>query len=110
MTIPPIGTWAQPEYWSSSLARSRHAAALAAEARRENKRRKGMAALVASANGPGRASRGLRRCRPELRPRWPPRPRQSQRAIEIREGGLPLDLGNQGDLVAHIQKRAGRRR
>ena len=31
----------------------------------------------------------------------------ASRAIEIREGGLPLDLGDQGDLVAHVQKRLG---
>ena len=31
----------------------------------------------------------------------------AQRAIEIREGGLPLQLGSQGDLVAYVQRALG---
>ena len=31
----------------------------------------------------------------------------AQRAIEIREGGLPLQIGSQGELVAHVQRALG---
>ena len=31
----------------------------------------------------------------------------ANRAIEIREGGLPLRVGSQGDLVAHVQRELG---
>ena len=92
------------EYWERSLARSRYRRALAASVRRGHKRRKGVSAVVAAATmaGPGTpmafaaVSGNLQA---EVAAETP-----SKRAIEIREGGLPLELGSQGPLVAQVQK------
>ena len=92
------------EYWERSLARSRYRRALAASVRRGHKRRKGVSAVVAAATmaGPGTpmafaaVSGNLQA---DVAAETP-----SKRAIEIREGGLPLELGSQGPLVAQVQK------
>ncbi|MET0510178.1 MAG: peptidoglycan DD-metalloendopeptidase family protein [Thermoleophilaceae bacterium] len=92
------------EYWERSLARSRYRRALAESVRRGHKRRKGVSAVVAAATmaGPGTpmafaaVSGNLQA---EVAAETP-----SKRAIEIREGGLPLELGSQGPLVAQVQK------
>ena len=98
---------AQSEYWLRSFERSQTRRELAPRARREHSRRKGMAASLAAAMaaGPGAtvaaaqissgAQAGLAAASP------------AGRAIEVRDGGLPLDLGDQGGLVAHLQKRLG---
>src|SRR5688500_14200396 len=98
---------AQSEFWLRSFERSRTRRELAPRARRENSRRKGMAASLAAAMaaGPGAtfaaaqissgAQAGLAAASP------------AGRAIEVRDGGLPLDLGDQGGLVSHLQKRLG---
>ena len=91
---------ASPEYWERSLARSLHRRALVPRARREQNRRKRMAAVVASATMAGPATplafaAAPRDLAAEVASETP-----SQRAIEVRDGGLPLMLGSQGPLVA----------
>ena len=98
---------AQSEYWLRSFERSQTRRELAPRARRENSRRKGMAASLAAAMaaGPGAtvaAAQFSSGAQPGLAAASP-----AGRAIEVREGGLPLDLGDQGGLVAHLQKRLG---
>jgi murein DD-endopeptidase MepM/ murein hydrolase activator NlpD len=98
---------AQSEYWLRSFERSQTRRELAPRARREHSRRKGMAASLAAAMAAGPsasvaaaqissgAQAGLAAASP------------AGRAIEVRDGGLPLDLGDQGGLVAHLQKQLG---
>ncbi len=98
---------ASPEYWERSLARSLHRRALVPRARREQNRRKRMAAVVASATMAGPATplafaAAPRDLAAEVASETP-----SQRAIEVRDGGLPLMLGSQGALVAQVQKALG---
>ena len=98
---------ASPEFWERSLARSLHRRALVPRARREQNRRKRMAAVVASATMAGPATplafaAAPRDLAAEVASETP-----SQRAIEVRDGGLPLMLGSQGALVAQVQKALG---
>ena len=98
---------ASPDYWERSLARSLHRRALVPRARREQNRRKRMAAVVASATMAGPATplafaAAPRDLAAEVASETP-----SQRAIEVRDGGLPLMLGSQGALVAQVQKALG---
>jgi murein DD-endopeptidase MepM/ murein hydrolase activator NlpD len=95
---------ASPEPWTHSLERSRRRRELLPKGRRENNRRKhisaalatavvaGPAAPVAAAQVSGDVSAAISAESP------------ANRAIEIREGGLPLQIGSQGELVAHVQK------
>ena len=95
---------ATPEFWNRSLERSRRRRELLPRGRRENNRRKhisaalatavvaGPAAPVAAAQVSGDLSAAVAAESP------------ANRAIEIREGGLPLQVGSQGELVAHVQK------
>jgi Meckel syndrome type 1 protein len=98
---------ATPELWTRSLERSRRRRDLLPRARRENSRRKhisaalatavvaGPGAPLAAAQVPGDVSAAVAAESP------------ANRAIEIREGGLPLLVGSQGELVAHVQTRLG---
>jgi Meckel syndrome type 1 protein len=98
---------AQPELWLHSLARSRKRRALLIRGRREHTRKKHISAALATAMVAGPAapfaaaqtSSGLKASVASSSP--------ANRAIEIREGGLPLQLGSSGDLVAHVQRALG---
>jgi murein DD-endopeptidase MepM/ murein hydrolase activator NlpD len=96
---------AAPEHWTRSLERSRKRRELLPRARREASRKKHMSAALATAMvaGPGAplaaaqvTGAGVSAAVAAESP--------ANRAIEIREGGLPLQLGSQGELVAHVQK------
>jgi len=92
------------ELWDRSLARSRQRRALAPKVRREHRRRKRLSAAVAAATmaGPGTpmAMAGVSGdIQADVAAATP-----SKRAIEVREGGLPLMLGSQGPLVAEVQR------
>jgi peptidoglycan hydrolase-like protein with peptidoglycan-binding domain len=96
---------AAPELWTRSLERSRRRRALLPKARRELGRRKHMSAALATAMvaGPGAplaaaqvSGAGVSAAVAAESP--------ANRAIEVREGGLPLQLGSQGELVAHVQQ------
>src|SRR5919106_3140560 len=95
-----------PELWERSLARSRLRRALAPRVRREHKRRKGLSAAAAAATmaGPGAPMAmaqfaGGGDVQAEVAAET-----ASARAIEVREGGLPLMYGSQGELVTHVQQ------
>jgi murein DD-endopeptidase MepM/ murein hydrolase activator NlpD len=98
---------AQPELWQHSLVRSRKRRALLIRGRREHTRKKHLSAALATAMVAGPAapfaaaqtSSGLQASVASESP--------ANRAIEIREGGLPLQLGSSGDLVAHVQRALG---
>ena len=95
---------ATPELWTRSLQRSRRRRELLPKARRDHNRRKhlsaalataavaGPAAPVAAAQASGDVSAAIAASSP------------ANRAIEVREGGLPLRYGSQGELVAEVQK------
>ncbi len=95
---------ASAELWDESLARSLRRRQLVPGARRQVKRRKRLSIAVAAATmaGPGtpmamaQASGDLQA---EVAAQTP-----SKRAIEVREGGLPLMVGSQGPLVAEVQQ------
>src|SRR3954470_21584181 len=96
---------ATPEPWARSLERSRSRRALLPKARRENRRRKHVSAALATAVVAGPAARlaaaqvtsgDLSAAVAAESP--------ANRAIEIREGGLPLQAGSQGDLVMQVQR------
>jgi murein DD-endopeptidase MepM/ murein hydrolase activator NlpD len=96
-----------PELWDRSLARSRKRRALLPRARREHKRRRGFSAAVAAATmaGPATpmaAAQVSANLQADVAAETP-----SKRAIQVREGGLPLMLGSQGDLVAQVQRALG---
>jgi murein DD-endopeptidase MepM/ murein hydrolase activator NlpD len=98
---------ATPELWNRSLERSRRRRALLPKARRENNRRKHLSAALATAvvAGPGApiaAAQVSGDVSAAVAAESP-----ANRAIEIREGGLPPRLGSQGDLVAHVQTKLG---
>jgi murein DD-endopeptidase MepM/ murein hydrolase activator NlpD len=98
---------ATPELWTRSLERSRTRRALLPKARRENNRRKHLSAALATAvvAGPGApiaAAQVSGDVSTAVAAESP-----ANRAIEIREGGLPLRVGSQGDLVAHVQTKLG---
>src|SRR5215211_2937873 len=94
-----------PELWTRSLQRSQRRRELLPRARRELARRKHVSAALATAvvAGPatplaaaqvssGNVSAAVAAESP------------ATRAIEIREGGLPLQVGSQGELVAEVQR------
>jgi peptidoglycan hydrolase-like protein with peptidoglycan-binding domain len=98
---------ASPELWTRSTDRSRRRRELLPRARRENKRRKHLSAALATAvvAGPGAplaAAQVSGNMSAAVAAESP-----ANRAIEIREGGLPLRVGSQGDLVAHVQTELG---
>ena len=98
---------AQPEYWLRSTERSHRRRQLLPKARREHARKRNMSAALAGAMlaGPGAsvaAAQMSSNVKAAVAGESP-----ANRAIEIREGGLPLQLGSQGDLVAHVQRALG---
>ena len=98
---------ATPEFWNHSLERSRRRRELLPKARRENNRKKHLSAVLATAvvAGPGAplaAAQVSGDVSAAVAAESP-----ANRAIEIREGGLPLRVGSQGELVAHVQKELG---
>src|ERR671911_1643383 len=98
---------ATPELWTGSLERSRRRRELLPKARRENNRKKHLSAALATAvvAGPGAplaAAQVSGDVSAAVAAESP-----ANRAIEIREGGLPLRVGSQGDLVAHVQTKLG---
>ncbi len=98
---------ATPELWTRSLTRSRRRRELLPKARRENNRKKHMSAALATAvvAGPGAplaAAQVSGDVSAAVAAESP-----ANRAIEIREGGLPLRVGSEGDLVAHVQTKLG---
>jgi murein DD-endopeptidase MepM/ murein hydrolase activator NlpD len=98
---------AAPEPWTRSLERSRRRRELLPKARRENTRRKHVSAALATAVvvGPGAplaAAQVGGDVSAAVAAESP-----ANRAIEIRDGGLPLQLGSQGELVAHVQTKLG---
>ena len=95
---------AQTELWERSRERSRTRRALLPKARREHARRRGMSAALASAMlaGPGAsvaAAQMSSNVQATVAAESP-----ANRAIQVREGGLPLQLGSSGELVAHVQR------
>jgi murein DD-endopeptidase MepM/ murein hydrolase activator NlpD len=95
---------ASHEHWTRSLARSRRRRELLPKGRRENNRRKHISAALATAvvtgpSAPLAAAQVSGDVSAAIAAESP-----ANRAIEIREGGLPLQLGSQGDLVTHVQK------
>src|SRR5215207_638254 len=98
---------AAAEIWNRSLERSRRRRELLPRARRENNRKKHLSAALATAvvAGPGAplaAAQVSGDVSAAVAAESP-----ANRAIEIREGGLPLLAGSQGELVAHVQTRLG---
>jgi len=95
---------AAPELWTRSLDRSRRRRELLPKGRREHNRRKHISAALATAvvagpTAPVAAAQVSGDVSAAIAAESP-----ANRAIEIREGGLPLQLGSQGDLVVHVQK------
>jgi murein DD-endopeptidase MepM/ murein hydrolase activator NlpD len=95
---------AAPELWNNSLERSRRRRELLPKGRRENNRRKHLSAALATAvvtgpSAPLAAAQVSGDVNAAIAAESP-----ANRAIEIREGGLPLQVGSQGELVAHVQK------
>ena len=95
---------AAPEHWTRSLERSRRRRELLPRARREASRRKHMSAALATAMvaGPGAPLAAAQVTGADMSAAVAAES-PANRAIEIREGGLPLQLGSQGELVAHVQ-------
>src|SRR5687767_11659889 len=96
---------AAPELWNRSFERSRRRRELLPKARRENNRRKHVSAALATAMvaGPGApfaAAQVSGNVSAQVAAESP-----ANRAIEIREGGLPLQLGSEGALVSEVQKK-----
>ena len=98
-----------PELWERSLKRSRVRRTLARRARRELNRRKGLSAAAAAATmaGPAAPMALAQLAGGGSVPVAVASETPSARAIEVREGGLPLMFGSQGELVAHVQKALG---
>src|SRR5918998_5845592 len=95
---------AAPDLWTRSLERSRRRRELLPRGRRENTRRKHISAALATAvvtgpSAPFAAAQVSGDVGAAVAAESP-----ANRAIEIREGGLPLQVGSQGALVAHVQK------
>src|SRR4051812_32565025 len=94
---------AKTDLWERSLERSRHRRALAPRVRRDLRRRKGLSAAAAAATMAGPAApMALAQVRSGDIQAQVAAETPSMRAIEVRDGGLPLRLGSQGDLVAHV--------
>jgi peptidoglycan hydrolase-like protein with peptidoglycan-binding domain len=95
---------ASAELWDKSLERSLRRRALAPRARREQSRRKRLSLAVAAATmaGPGTPMAMAQvsgDVQADVASETP-----SKRAIEVRDGGLPLVIGSQAPLVAEVQK------
>ena len=95
------------DLWERSLERSRRRRVLAAQARREVGRRKGVSAamataMLASTGAPLAVAGSASAARQAVAAASP-----ANRAIEVKEGGLPLKAGSHGDLVAHVQRALG---
>ena len=98
---------ASTDLWDQSLERSRRRRALAPRLRREQRRRKRVSLAVAAATvaGPGTGSTAAL-ASGDLQSAVAAET-SSHRAIEVREGGLPLMIGSQGPLVAEVQQALG---
>ena len=96
---------ATPEPWARSLERSQRRRALVPKARRENRRRKHVSAALATAvvAGPATPLAAAQVTSGDLSAAVAAES-PANRAIEIREGGLPLQVGSQGDLVTQVQR------
>ena len=96
---------AAPELWTRSLERSRRRRELLPKARRELGRRKHVSAALATAvvAGPGAPLAAGQVSGADVSAAVAAES-PANRAIEIREGGLPLQLGSQGELVAEVQR------
>ena len=97
---------AAPELWTRSLQRSRRRRELLPKARRQNR----PAESTCRRRWPPRWSRGpatplaaAQVCSGDLSAAVAAES-PANRAIEIREGGLPLQVGSQGELVAQVQR------
>ncbi len=95
------------DLWEHSLERSRRRRVLAAQARRDIGRRKGISAamataMLASTGAPLAFAATAGAARQAVATASP-----ANRAIEVKEGGLPLKLGSHGELVAHVQRALG---
>ena len=96
-----------PDLWQRSLERSRYRRALLPDGRRRQNRRKGLSTAMAAATMAGPASpmafaQVSGKVQADVAAET-----SSNRAIEVREGGLPLQLGSSGALVAQVQKALG---
>ena len=93
------------EPWARSLERSRRRRALLPKARRENRRKKHVSAALATAvvAGPATPLAAAQVTSGDLSAAVAAES-PANRAIEIREGGLPLQAGSQGDLVVQVQR------
>src|SRR5919108_952942 len=96
---------AAPEHWPRSLERSRKRRGVLRRARRERSRRKHMSAALATAMvaGPGAPLAAAQVTGADMSAAVAAES-PANRAIEIREGGLPLRFGRQGELVAEVQR------
>ncbi|HEX6653137.1 MAG TPA: peptidoglycan DD-metalloendopeptidase family protein, partial [Thermoleophilaceae bacterium] len=96
---------ATPEPWARSLERSRRRRELLPKARRENRRRKHVSAALATAvvAGPATPLAAAQVTSGDLSAAVAAES-PANRAIEIREGGLPLEVGSQGGLVVQVQR------
>ena len=95
---------ASPELWTRSTERSRRRRELLPKGRREHNRKKHVSAVLATAvvagpTAPIAAAQVSGDVSTAVAAESP-----ANRAIEIREGGLPLQFGSEGELVAHVQK------
>ena len=97
---------AAAELWDQSLERSRRRRALAPQARREQNRRKRLSVAVAAVTmaGPATPLAAASASASDDIQAEVAGSTSSQRAIEVREGGLPLMAGSQGPLVAEVQR------
>ena len=98
---------ASAEIWDRSTERSRYRRSLAPKARREMTRRKHVSAALATAvfagpTAPLAAAQLAGGPSAAIAAESP-----ANRAIEIREGGLPLSSGSQGALVSQVQRVLG---
>ncbi len=96
-----------PDLWQRSLERSRYRRALLPDGRRRQNRRKGLSTAMAAATMAGPASPMAFAQVSGKIPADVPAETSSKRAIEVREGGLPLRLGSSGALVAQVQRALG---
>src|SRR5262245_8002187 len=94
-----------PELWTRSLRRSQRRRELLPKARRELSRRKHLSAALATAvvAGPATPLAAAQVASGDVSAAVAAES-PANRAIEIREGGLPLQLGSQGELVAEVQR------
>src|SRR4051812_11262833 len=94
-----------PEHWTRSLERSRRRRELLPKARRENRRKKHLSAALATAvvAGPATPLAAAQVSSGDLSAAVAAQS-PANRAIEVREGGLPLRTGSQGDLVVQVQR------